>query len=60
LIEVIRNNPFQSPLPYEKTGKYLRKINIQHRLVPEIVARCRKKRELLQQLIITTKKQLQL
>jgi len=41
LIEVIKNNPFQNPPPYEKlvgdlTGKYSRRINIQHRLVYEV------------------------
>lgn len=41
LIEVIKNNPFQIPPPYEKligdlTGKYSRRINIQHRLVYEV------------------------
>ncbi|MBQ0162367.1 MAG: Txe/YoeB family addiction module toxin [Treponema sp.] len=41
LIEVIKNDPFQIPPPYEKlmgdlTGKYSRRINIQHRLVYEV------------------------
>ena len=41
LIEIIKNNPFENPLPYEKlvgdlTGKYSRKINIQHRLIYEV------------------------
>lgn len=41
LIEVLKNDPFQNPPPYEKligdlTGKYSRKINIQHRLVYEV------------------------
>ena len=41
LIEVLKNDPFQNPPPYEKligdlTGKYLRRINIQHRLVYEV------------------------
>lgn len=38
LIDVIRENPYQNPPPYEKlcgnlTGKYSKRINIQHRLV---------------------------
>ena len=41
LIEIIKNNPFQNPPPYEKLvgdliGKYSRRINIQHRLVYEV------------------------
>ena len=41
LIEIIKNDPFQIPPPYEKligdlTGKYSRRINIQHRLVYEV------------------------
>lgn len=41
LIELIKNDPFQIPPPYEKligdlTGKYSRRINIQHRLVYEV------------------------
>lgn len=41
LIEIIRNNPFQNPPPYEKlvgnlSGSYSRRINIQHRLVYEV------------------------
>lgn len=41
LIEILKNNPFQNPPPYEKligalTGKYSRRINIQHRLVYEV------------------------
>ena len=42
LIEILRNNPYQSPPPYEKlvgdlTGAYSRRINIQHRLVYQIL-----------------------
>ena len=38
LVEIIKNNPYQNPPPYEKlTGDYKgyisRRINIQHRLV---------------------------
>ena len=41
LIEIIKNNPFENPPPYEKlvgdlTGKYSRRINIRHRLVYEV------------------------
>ena len=42
LIEVIRENPFQTPPSYEKLvgdlqGLYSRRINIQHRLVYEVL-----------------------
>jgi len=41
LIEVLANDPFQNPPPYEKLvgdleGAYSRRINIQHRLVYEV------------------------
>jgi len=41
LLEVISENPFQNPPPYEKlvgdlAGTYSRRINIQHRLVYEV------------------------
>lgn len=41
LIELIKENPFQNPPPYEKlvgdlSGTYSRRINIQHRLVYEV------------------------
>ena len=41
LLEVLKANPFQNSPPYEKligdlTGKYSRRINIQHRLVYEV------------------------
>ena len=41
LIEILKNDPFQNPPPYEiligdLTGKYSRRINIQHRLVYEV------------------------
>ena len=41
LLEVLKVNPFQNPSPYEKlvgdlTGKYSRRINIQHKLVYEV------------------------
>ena len=42
LIELIKQNPFQNPPPYEKLvgdlqGAYSRRINIKHRLVYEVV-----------------------
>lgn len=42
LIELIKENPFQNPTPYEKllgnlSGLYSRRINIQHRLVYEVL-----------------------
>jgi len=41
LLEVITENPFQIPPPYEKlvgdlAGAYSRRINIQHRLVYQV------------------------
>ena len=41
LIELVKNNPFQNPQPYEKLtgdlkGLYSRRINIQHRLVYKV------------------------
>ena len=42
LIDIIRINPFQPPPPYEKLvgdlqGAYSRRINIQHRLVYQVL-----------------------
>lgn len=42
LLDVIEANPFQNPPPYEKlagdlTGAYSRRINIQHRLVYQVL-----------------------
>ena len=42
LLEVIAENPFQNPPPYEKligdlVGAYSRRINIQHRLVYQVL-----------------------
>jgi Txe/YoeB family toxin of toxin-antitoxin system len=42
LLEIIRKDPYKSPPPYEKlvgdlTGAFSRKINIQHRLVYQIL-----------------------
>ena len=41
LLEIIRNDPYQKPPPYEKlvgdlSGAYSRRINIQHRLVYQV------------------------
>jgi len=42
LLDIIRKNPFQTPPKYEKlvgnyNGAYSRRINIQHRLVYEVI-----------------------
>ena len=42
LLDVLRKNPFQNPPPYEKlvgdlAGAYSRRINIQHRLVYQVL-----------------------
>lgn len=42
LLEVLRKTPFQNPPPYEKlvgdlAGAYSRRINIQHRLVYQVL-----------------------
>lgn len=42
LIEILKTNPFQIPPPYEKligdlSGAYSRRINIQHRLVYQVL-----------------------
>jgi len=44
LLSVIKENPFQSPPSYEKlvgdlSGSYSRRINIQHRLVYQVLAK---------------------
>ncbi len=41
LLDVLKNDPFQMPPPYEKllgdlSGAYSRRINIQHRLVYQV------------------------
>lgn len=41
LLEIIKNDPFQNPPPFEKllgdlTGAYSRRINIQHRLIYQV------------------------
>ncbi|MEZ4713742.1 MAG: Txe/YoeB family addiction module toxin [Caldilineaceae bacterium] len=43
LLAILRQNPYQNPPPYEKlvgdlAGAYSRRINIQHRLVYQILA----------------------
>jgi Txe/YoeB family toxin of toxin-antitoxin system len=42
LLDIIQNNPFQNPPPYEKlvgdlAGAYSRRINAQHRLVYQVI-----------------------
>lgn len=42
LLKLLKTNPFQTPPPYEKlagdlTGAYSRRINIQHRLIYQIL-----------------------
>jgi toxin YoeB len=42
LLDILRQNPFQTPPPYEKlvgdlAGAYSRRINIQHRLVYQVL-----------------------
>ena len=43
LLDVLQKDPFQTPPPYERpigdlTGAYSRRINIQHRLVYQVLA----------------------
>ena len=43
LLAILAENPFQNPPPYEKlvgdlSGAYSRRINIQHRLVYQVLA----------------------
>ena len=42
LLDILRENPYQTPPPFEKligdlSGAYSRRMNIQHRLVNQIV-----------------------
>jgi len=42
LLEIVKENPYQNPPPYEKligdlTGAFSRRINIQHRLVYQVI-----------------------
>lgn len=44
LLDVLRRDPFQSPPPFEKlvgdlAGAFSRRINIQHRLVYQVLSR---------------------
>jgi len=43
ILEILQENPFQSPPPFEKlvgnlSGAYSRRINIRHRIVYQIIA----------------------
>jgi toxin YoeB len=43
LFEILKNDPFQNPPPYEKlvgdlSGAYSRRINIQHRLIYQVLS----------------------
>ncbi len=43
LLEILKNDPFQKPPPYEKlvgdlAGAYSRRINIQHRLIYQVLS----------------------
>jgi len=42
LLDILRENPFKTPPPYEKlvgdlTGAYSRRINVQHRLIYQVI-----------------------
>ena len=42
LLDILRKNPYQTPPPFEKligdlSGAYSRRINIQHRLIYQII-----------------------
>lgn len=44
LLDILRGDPFQSPLPFEKllgdlAGAFSRRINIQHRLLYQVLRR---------------------
>jgi Txe/YoeB family toxin of toxin-antitoxin system len=46
LLQILRDNPYQTPLPYEKqvgdlSGAYSRRINIRHRLVYQVLEKQR-------------------
>jgi toxin YoeB len=46
LLEILRRNPYATPPPFEKlvgdlAGSYSRRINIQHRLVYEVIKKKR-------------------
>ena len=43
IIKILRRDPFQTPPPYEKligdlAGAYSRRLNIQHRIVYQVIA----------------------
>lgn len=43
LLEILKNDPFQNPPPYEKlvgdlSGAYSRRINIRHRLIYQVLS----------------------
>lgn len=43
LLAILKNDPFQNPMPYEKlvgdlAGAYSRRINIQHRLIYQVLS----------------------
>jgi toxin-antitoxin system, toxin component, Txe/YoeB family len=49
LLEILQQDPFQNPPPYEKlvgdlSGAYSRRINIQHRLVYQVFPKYKKVR----------------
>ena len=51
LLEILKENPWQNPPPYEKLvgdlkGLYSRRINIQHRLIYEVYEQKKKVRVL--------------
>jgi toxin YoeB len=46
LLKILQNNPFQTPPPFEKlvgdlAGAYSRRINLQHRLVYQVLSNIR-------------------
>ena len=46
ILEIIKANPFQTPPPFENLvgdlkGAYSRRINIQHRLVYQVITQCK-------------------
>ncbi|MBS4050810.1 MAG: Txe/YoeB family addiction module toxin [Methylomonas sp.] len=43
LLAILKNDPFQNPMPFEKlvgdlAGAYSRRINIQHRLIYQVLS----------------------
>lgn len=44
ILKILKSNPFQSPPPFEKlvgdlSGAYSRRINIQHRIIYQVIKR---------------------